>query len=126
MITIGRGKLFLSLGGVAGISILQCMRLAIMLGFCTMLRRLTYKLNRRFYLTGWLSRICINMVPDYSPPLEGWQAQPDGVVVEVLHNVTPFDPPAQSAVLSDGVVVSYLYKYGAGLFPSSGGVAGAA
>ena len=27
--------------------------------------------------------------------------------VEVLHNVTPIDLPAQSAVLSDGVVFSY-------------------
>ena len=44
----------------------------------------------------------------------------------VLHNVTPIDLPAQSAVLSDGVVVACLYKYGARPFPSSGGVAGAA
>ena len=42
----------------------------------------------------------------------------------VLYNVTPIDLLAQSAVLSDGVVVSYLYKYGAGPFPSCGGVAG--
>ena len=39
----------------------------------------------------------------------------------VLHNVTPIDLPAQSAVLSDGVVVACLYKYGAGPFLSSGG-----
>ena len=44
----------------------------------------------------------------------------------VLHNVTPIDLPAQSAVLSDGVVAECLYKYGARPFPSSGGVAGAA
>ena len=30
--------------------------------------------------------------------------------VKVLHNVTPIDLLAQSAVLSDGVVVSYLYN----------------
>ena len=40
----------------------------------------------------------------------------------VLHNVTPIDLPAQSAVLSDGVVASYLHKYSAGPFPSCGGV----
>ena len=42
----------------------------------------------------------------------------------VLHNVTPIDLPVQSAVLSDGVVVACLYDYGAGLFPSCGGVSG--
>ena len=42
----------------------------------------------------------------------------------VLHNVTPIDLPAQSAVLSDEVVASYLYKHSAGPFPSCGGVAG--
>ena len=42
----------------------------------------------------------------------------------VLHNVTPIDLPAQSAVLSDGVVAECLYKYGARTFPSCGGVAG--
>ena len=36
--------------------------------------------------------------------------QPDGVVVEVLHNVTPFVLLQQTAVLSDGVVASYLYN----------------
>ena len=41
---------------------------------------------------------------------------------EVLHNVTPIDLPAQSAVLSDGVVVESLHKYSAGPFPSCGGV----
>ena len=35
----------------------------------------------------------------HSPPLEGWQAKPDGVVVKVLNNVTPIDLLAQSAVL---------------------------
>ena len=44
--------------------------------------------------------------------------------VGVLHNVTPFVLLQQTAVLSDGVVVSCLYKYGAGPFPSFGGVAG--
>ena len=44
--------------------------------------------------------------------------------VVVLHNVTPLDLPAQSAVLSDGVVFSYLHKCRAGPFPSCGGVAG--
>ena len=42
--------------------------------------------------------------------------------VEVLHNVTPIDLLVQSAVLSDGVVVPYLLKHGAGPFPSCGGV----
>ena len=57
-----------------------------------MSRRLTYWFNRRFYLTGWLFRICINMVLSNSPPLEGWQAQPDRVVVACLHqySVEPF------------------------------------
>ena len=64
-----------------------------------MSRRLTYWFNRRFYLTGWLPRICTSIGPDHSPPVEGWQAQPDGVVA------------------------SYLYKYSAGPFPSCGGVA---
>ena len=41
--------------------------------------------------------------------------------VGALHNVTPIDLPAQSAVLSDGVVVSYLYKHSARPFPSCGG-----
>ncbi len=31
--------------------------------------------------------------------------------VEVLHSVTPIDLLAQSAVLSDGVVVEILHKY---------------
>ena len=44
--------------------------------------------------------------------------------VKVLHDVTPIDLPAQSAVLSDGVVVPCLYEYSAGPFPSFGGVAG--
>ena len=44
----------------------------------------------------------------HSPPLEGWQAKPDEVVVKVLNNVTPIDLLAQSAVLSDGVVVKVL------------------
>ncbi len=35
----------------------------------------------------------------HSPPVEGWQAKPDGVVVKVLNNVTPIDLLAQSAVL---------------------------
>ena len=90
---------------------------------------------------------------DHSPPLEGWQAKPDGVVAsylykysvgpfpscggelavryffnspKVLHDVTPIDLLAQSAVLSDGVVVACLYKYSVGPFPSCGGVAGEA
>ena len=69
--------------------------------------------------------------------MEGWQAQPDGVVVEVLHpaipllwrggrhkhfvmhafsnrveglhNVTPFVQLQQTVVLSDGVVVEVLH-----------------
>ena len=44
--------------------------------------------------------------------------------VKVLHDVTPIDLLAQSAVLSDGVVVSCLHKYSVGPFPSCGGVAG--
>ena len=40
--------------------------------------------------------------------------------VEVLHNVTPFVPLQQTAVLFDGVVVACLYKYSARLFPSCG------
>ena len=105
-------------------------------------------------LTGWLPRICTNIVPDHSPPVEGWRR--GGVLVsalgnslpvegwgrfstgwlpsylhlaipllwrggrrmhfvmhtfnnhvEGLHNVTPI-VPAQSAVLSDGVVASRL------------------
>ncbi len=35
----------------------------------------------------------------HSPPVEGWQAKPDGVVVKVLNTVTPIDLLAQSAVL---------------------------
>ena len=35
----------------------------------------------------------------------------------VLQNVTPFDLPAQSAALSDGVVDSCLHKYSARPFP---------
>ena len=52
-----------------------------------MSRRLTYWFNRRFYLTGWLHRGTVEKVSAlvHSPPLEGWQAQPDGVVVVVLH-----------------------------------------
>ena len=42
----------------------------------------------------------------------------------VLHNVTPLDLLAQVAVLSDGVVFSYLHKCSAEPFPSCGGVAG--
>ncbi len=70
--------------------------------------------------------------------MEGWQAQPDGVVVpylhnlipllwrggrhkhfvmhafnnhvKVLHDVTPIDLLVQSAVLSDGVFVPYLHN----------------
>ena len=52
--------------------------------------------------TGCLCRVCISMVPDHSSPVEGWRAKPDGVVVACL------------------------YKYGAGPFPSCGGVAGEA
>ena len=40
--------------------------------------------------------------------------------VKVLHDVTPIDLLAQSAVLSDEMVVSCLHKQ----FPSCGGVAG--
>ena len=58
--------------------------------------------NRRFYLTGWLWRVCISIVPDHSPPVEGWQAQPDGVVVACLH------------------------QHSTEPFPSCGGVAGVA
>ena len=32
-------------------------------------------------LTGWSRRVCTSAVSVHSPPLEGWQAQPDGVVV---------------------------------------------
>ena len=67
-------------------------------------------------MTGWLSRVCISMVPDHSPPVEGCQAPLDGVVVSCLH----------MAAQPDEVVVSCLYKYGAGPFPSCGGVAGEA
>ena len=63
-----------------------------------MSRRLTYRLNQWFYLTGWLPRVCTNTALVHSPPVEGWQAQPDGVVAAVLHNVTPIDLLAQSAV----------------------------
>ena len=35
----------------------------------------------------------------HSPPVEGWQAKPDGLVVKVLNTVTPIDLLAQSAVL---------------------------
>ena len=35
----------------------------------------------------------------HSPPVEGWQAKPDGVVVVVLHKVTPFVLLQQTAVL---------------------------
>ncbi len=38
--------------------------------------------------------------------------------VKVLHDVTPIDLLAQSAVLSDGVVVACLYKRSVGPFPS--------
>ena len=50
-------------------------------------------------LTGWLWRVCTSIVSDHSPPVEGWQAQPDRVVVACLH------------------------QYSVGPFPSCGGVA---
>ena len=105
-----------------------------MLWFCTTSHRLTYWLNRWFYLTGWLLQFCTSQFPSCG----GWQASPDGVVVAVLHqsipllwrggrpkhfamhafsnhvvvlhNVTPIDLLAQSVVLSDGVVVAVLYQ----------------
>ena len=46
----------------------------------------------------------------------------DGVAAAVLHNVTPIDLLAQSVVLSDGVVASCPHKYSASTFPSFGGV----
>ena len=74
--------------------------------------------TRRRSLTGW-----------YSPPVAGWQAQPDGVVSSYLHSAIPllwrgvklrltgwYSPPMEGCQAPpDGVV-----------FPSYGGVAGAA
>ena len=64
-------------------------------------------------LTGWLHRVCMSMVPNHSPPMEGrclvqmhwgdciasapgnsppvegWQAEPGGVVVSYLHPAIP-------------------------------------
>ena len=52
---------------------------------------------------------------DHSPPVEGWQPMHFVIHVfsnnvEVLHSVTPIDLLAQSAVLSDGVVVVVLHE----------------
>ena len=41
--------------------------------------------------------------------------------VKVLHDVTPIDLLAQSAVLSDEVVMAYLYKHSVGPFLFIGG-----
>ena len=30
--------------------------------------------TRRRSLTGWLWRVCISIMSDHSPPMEGWQA----------------------------------------------------
>ena len=54
-----------------------------------MSRRLCNCNKRRFYLTGWLHRICTNIVPDHSLPVEGCQAPLDGVVASYLHQTIP-------------------------------------
>ena len=69
---------------------------------CIGRRCVAFQTNRSPHVTGWLCRICTSTVSVHSPPVEGWQAEPDGVVV------------------------SYLHKYGVGTFPSCGGVAGGA
>ena len=68
-----------------------------------------------------------------SPPVEGWQAQPDGVVASPLHRQFPSCGGVAGATgwsrqrmegwqaQPDGVVASPLRQ-----FPSCGGVAGAA
>ena len=60
---------------------LACLTYIPTLRFYTMLRRL-------ILICGTVEKVSALV---HSPPLEGWQAKPDGVVVVVLHNVTPLD-----------------------------------
>ena len=60
---------------------------------------------------GSAQSISCSVGADHSPPLEGWSMHfvmyTFSNHVGVLHNVTPIDLLAQSAVLSDGVVASW-------------------
>ena len=56
-----------------------------------------------------------------SSPVEGWQAQLDGVVVEVLHGAIPLLWRGGRRSLT-----GWLWRFCTGQFPSCGGVAGAA
>ena len=85
----------------------------------------------------------------HSPPLEGWQAKPDGVVAKVLYQSIPLlwrggrrsltgwwhrvctnivpdhsSPVEGWQAQPDGVVASCLHQHSAEPFPSFGGVAG--
>ena len=134
-----------------------------MLWFCTTSRRLTYWFNRRFYLTGWLWHVLHPAIPflwmggrlqpdgvvvavsapGNSPPVEGWQASLDGVVVAVLHQSIPLLWRG-GRLQPDGVVAwrylhpaipllwrggrlrltGWLWRFCISQFPSCGGVAG--
>ena len=52
-------------------------------------------------------------VPDHSPPVEGWQAPPDGVLWRVCISIVPdHSPPVEGwQTTPDGMVVACLYKY---------------
>ena len=63
-----------------------------------------------------LNRKLRNIGADHSPPVEGWQAQPDGVVAPYLHS-------AQLAACSCRTLTQAT-KYKSRPFPSCGGVAG--
>ena len=81
-----------------------------------MSRRLCYCNKRRFYLTGWLWRVCISMCRTIPLLWRGGRHKHFVMHafsnhVEVLHSVTPIVLLQQTAVLSDGVVVACLYKY---------------
>ncbi len=79
-----------------------------------------------FVQNGTLGRACEAVEKVFalvhSPPLEGWQAKPDGVVVKVLNNVTPIDLLAQSAVLffnSPVLIIRIYLNFSKQLFISS-------
>ena len=48
----------------------------------------------------------------YSPPLEGWQAQPDGVVVAVLHNQSILSISFMETTVARSGWVCVRFQYG--------------
>ena len=71
---------------------------------------------------GWQAQpdgvVCIMFAPVNSPPVEGWQAQPDGVVCIMFAPVN--SPPVEGwQAQPDGVVAKDLHKLNQWLYSTS-------